>query len=86
MSIKSIVQFILANSKWKNIECDFSGHSNNCSLNINIANPVKFINLTESLFEIQSNHLYNVFIEMISQATKCKAFISNFKYENHEIE
>ena len=43
---------------------------------------IKFVKLTESLFEIQSNLIYNVFIELISQATKCKVLISNFKYEN----
>ena len=33
---ESIIQFILANVKWKNIEYDFSDHSNNCTLNVNI--------------------------------------------------
>ena len=46
----------------------------------------KFVKLTESLFEIESNHLYNVFIPLISHATKCKIFISNFKFSNPGIE
>ena len=28
----------------------------------------------------------NIFIPLISQATKCKIFISNFKYENAGVE
>ena len=36
MSVKLIDQLILANSKWKNIEYDFSGHSKNCTLNDHI--------------------------------------------------
>ena len=47
---------------------------------------MKFVKLTESLFEIQSNHLCNVFIPLISQATKCKILISNFKFKNPVIE
>ena len=47
---------------------------------------MKFVNLTESLFEIQSCYTYNIFIPLISQVTKCKIFISNFKYENVGIE
>ena len=37
---ESIREFILANNKWKNIEYDFSGHSNNCTLDVKIGNPV----------------------------------------------
>ena len=33
---ESISQFIPDNNKWKNIEYDFSGHSNNCTLNVHI--------------------------------------------------
>lgn len=40
MSEKLIGQLILVNNKWKNTEYDFNGHSNNCSLNVNIGNPV----------------------------------------------
>ena len=83
---ESIKEFIFSNNKWKNIEYDFSGHSNNCTLNIYIGYMVNIIKLTKSLFEIQSNHFYNVFIPLISQATKCKIFISNFKYPKPEIE
>ena len=36
MSVKSIDQSILSNIKWKNIEYDFSGHLNNCTLNVHI--------------------------------------------------
>ena len=42
MSIKSIGQLILANNKWKNIEYDFSGHSNNCTLNVQVGDPVNY--------------------------------------------
>ena len=45
---------------------------------------MKFVKLTESLFEIQSNHFCNVFIPLISQATKCNVFVSNFKYPKPE--
>lgn len=74
-----------------------NGNSNNCTLNISIGYAVsftminfdliiikfqiKFAKLTESLFEIESNHLYNVFIHLFSYATKCKILIShNSKY------
>ena len=30
----------LFSNKWKNIQYDFSGHFNNCTLNVYIANPV----------------------------------------------
>ena len=43
---------------------------------------MKFLNLTQPLFGIQSNDMYNIFIPLISQATKCKISISNFKYGN----
>lgn len=40
MSDKLIGQLILDNNNWENIEYDLNGHSNNCTLNVNIANPV----------------------------------------------
>ena len=40
MGDKSIGQFIMANNKWKNIQYDFNGNFNNCTLNVNIENPV----------------------------------------------
>ena len=82
---ESIREFMLTSNKWKNIEYDFSSHSNNCTLNIDIGYIVKFTKLTKSLFEIQSNYYYNIFVPLISQATKCKIFISNFNYEQPEI-
>ena len=74
-----------------------NGHSNNCTLNISIGYAVNFtiiyfhliiikfqiklVKLTGSLFEIESDHLYNVLIPLFSQATKCKILIShNSKY------
>ena len=47
---------------------------------------MKFVKLTESLFEIQLNHLNNVFIELISRATKCKIVINNFKFAKSSIQ
>ena len=47
---------------------------------------MKFVHLTESLFEIQSNSVYNILIPFISRVTRCKIFISNFKYENPRVE
>ena len=44
----------------------------------------KLIHLAESLSELQSNHYYNLFIPLISQATKCKILISNFNYPKPE--
>ena len=37
------------------------------------------IRLTSSLFQLESCHFNNIFIPFISQATKCKVSISNFK-------
>ena len=34
MSENSIVKFIFSNNKWQNIEYDFSGKANNCTLNV----------------------------------------------------
>ena len=35
-----IINEIITYSKWKNIEYDFSGHSNNCTLNVQVENLV----------------------------------------------
>ena len=40
MGDKSIGQFIIDNNKWRNIQYDFNGNSSNCTLNVNIENPV----------------------------------------------
>ena len=43
MSENSIVKFIFSNNKWQNIEYDFSGKANNCTLDINAKNPVIYL-------------------------------------------
>ena len=37
-----IIDELLIYNKWKNIEYDFSGHSNNCTLNIHVDNVVMY--------------------------------------------
>ena len=44
------------------------------------------IRLTSSLFQLESCHLNNIFIPFISQTTKCKVSISNFKLNTSLIE
>ena len=59
MGDKSIGQFILANNKWKNIVYDFNGHSNNCTLNVFIENPVvNFILSYIKLIMLISDKIY----------------------------
>ena len=41
MSMESIGKFILNINKWKNIQYYFNNKSNNCTLNIDIGNPVR---------------------------------------------
>ena len=42
MNMKSIDEFILNIDKWKNVQYDCkSNKSNNCTLNVDIGNPVK---------------------------------------------
>ena len=36
----NITNELLTYNKWKNIEYDFNGHSNNCILNIHVDNVV----------------------------------------------
>ena len=43
-----IIDELLIYNKWKNIEYDFSGHSNNCTLNVQVYNVVIY-------YEINSN-------------------------------
>ena len=45
MGEKSISEFISTYNKWKNIEYDFNvnNSSNNCSLSVNIGDPVMMI-------------------------------------------
>ena len=38
--IETIIKELETYSKWKNIEYDFSGHSNNCTLNVLVNNIV----------------------------------------------
>ena len=40
MGDKLIGQFIMDINKWKNIQYDFSGHSNNCTWNVQVHNIV----------------------------------------------
>ena len=41
MGDRKIGEFILANNKWKNIVYDFSGQSNNCTLNVNAGHAMR---------------------------------------------
>ena len=43
MSENSIVKFILSNNKWQNIEYDFSGKANNCTLNVFVQDAVIYL-------------------------------------------
>lgn len=43
-------------------------------------NSVKIQTEFKSILELESCHYFNVFVPLISQATKCKIFISNFHY------
>ena len=38
--LKTILDEFSKYKKWKNIEYDFSGHSNNCTLNVHVSNVV----------------------------------------------
>ena len=40
-----IIDEFLTYNKWKNIEYDFSGHSNNCTLNVRVSNVVNYYNV-----------------------------------------
>ena len=37
---QTIINELSTYNKWKNIEYDFSGHSNNCTLNVQVENLV----------------------------------------------
>ena len=39
---QTIINELITYNKWKNIEYDFSGHSNNCTLNIHVDNVVMY--------------------------------------------
>lgn len=43
------------------------------------------VKITESIYEMEICDLYNVFVPLISQATKCKIFISNFYYNESKV-
>ena len=45
---ESIGHLMLANNKWKNIQYDLSGHSNNCTLNITAGHKARLLQILYS--------------------------------------
>ena len=41
---------------------------------------LKFIQVTDSIVEIESCHFFNIFIPLISRATKCKINFTDFQF------
>ena len=52
---QTIINELSTYNKWKNIEYDFSGHSNNCTLNVQVENLVID-------YKVKSNFNYQVML------------------------
>ena len=53
----------LFNNKWRNIEYNFNDHSNNCTLNVYVANPVINCDL---IIELNLNNFINFRIDLLN--------------------